>query len=77
MPRTLDLFGPKPRAPRRVLMDVIDAGEADGRGPVARYLCRRCGHDTGWVDTPPGPRGGMLHHATSPCPRCNQDRSLQ
>lgn len=73
--RQLVLLDPPPKPPRRkprVLMHVYDAGEQDGRGPVAQYVCGRCEHRTDWIDTPPGPRGGFSQHRTKPCPKCNE-----
>ncbi len=69
-----DLFGPKPRAPRRVMMHAIDTGEAHGSmlgwrtSKGARFKCRRCGHDAGWLfDMQDSEvRRGV------PCSKCNE-----
>ena len=66
------LDGVKPRAGRRVLMHVVDAGYSDGyhyafTGAAVRLRCRVCGHDTGWVPEAPGDRKGR------PCPACNEE----
>ena len=76
MHRTPDMFpGTKPpRAKPRVMMHLRDAGQSDGRGPVYEYECGRCGHNTGWIAKPDGPRGGHLHHRVHPCPNCNQPK---
>ena len=71
MARTADLFGPRPRRPRRVMMTMRDAGHLPGGAPGAEYECRRCGFETGWIHTPFGPRGGHRHLYKRPCPRCN------
>ena len=69
-----DLFdGVKPRAARRVLMHVHDAGYSDGyhadfTGPAVRLRCRGCGHDTGWVPMAPGDKRGRA------CPACNETK---
>lgn len=62
-----DLFGyVKPRARRRVLMVAIDAGLFPDGKACAHFLCKRCGHDSGWVyaTIAEAKRG-------EPCPRCN------
>ena len=42
---TIDLFnGTKPRAKARVMMRVIDAGDA-----FAKFQCRKCGNVSGWM----------------------------
>ncbi len=65
MTRT-DLFGPVPLKPRRILMHVVDAGHLPGGKPGARFVCKRCEHDTGWIyATPREARTGM------PCEGCN------
>lgn len=49
---TPDLFpGTKPpRACRRVLMHVSDAGwDADSGGPICLMRCTRCGMESGWL----------------------------
>lgn len=68
-----DLFGPKPRAPRRVMMKAIDTGDAGYLEPGWRtstgghFVCRKCGHDAGWIFnlTPSEVWAGQ------PCPVCN------
>jgi hypothetical protein len=68
--RTGDLFAPKPRRPRRVLLAVVDAGldEEDGAARVmhVHLECRRCGFDGGWRWIS---RAGLA--AGVPCPTCN------
>ncbi|WP_454917354.1 hypothetical protein [Xanthobacter sediminis] len=64
----LDLFGPQPRAPHRVMMNAIDAGQAPGTMPGwrtskgAHFQCRRCGHDAGYSS------GGSM--TATLCPFC-------
>lgn len=57
----------KPRVKR---MHVVDAGNyPDGRKCI-HFVCRRCGHDTGWIVdewTVSENRRGR------PCPTCNAD----
>ncbi|PXX79123.1 hypothetical protein DFR34_10813 [Rivihabitans pingtungensis] len=67
-----DLFGPKPRRPRRQMMHVFDAGDAcsgaDGDEVViARCRCLACGGETEWIEfhTMTEARRGI------PCPQCN------
>lgn len=48
----LDLFGEKPRRPRRVLMHVIDAGDNCGDehfDVVCKFGCSTCGTETDWL----------------------------
>lgn len=40
-----------PRAKRRVLMHMTDAGEFPDGKTCGKYHCDRCGADTGWVYT--------------------------
>lgn len=69
-----DLFGPQPRAPRRVMMHATDTGQAPGTMPGwrtakgAHFQCPRCGHDAGWLfDMQDSEvRRGV------PCPECNE-----
>lgn len=69
-----DLFGPQPRAPRRVMMHATDTGQAPGTMPGWRtakggyFRCQRCGHDAGWLfDMQDSEvRRGV------PCPKCNE-----
>ena len=60
------LFDP-PARPHRMMMHVVDAGQyPDGR-MAAHFVCRRCGHDAGWlavVNVTTAKRG-------EPCPVCN------
>lgn len=68
--RQQNLFGPKPRKPRRVMMRVVDAGVGDGTGHIVNFVCPRCGHDDGWWNVSSvseGKRG-------IPCPKCNKER---
>ena len=67
---TADLFGPKPRAPRRVLMHAIDAGSFPDGKDAAQFNCARCGRTSGWIyATRADVRRGV------PCPTCNEERS--
>ncbi len=69
-----DLFGPRARAPRRVMMHAIDTGEAPGLATGwkttkgGHFRCPRCGHDAGWLfDMQDSEvRRGL------PCPQCNE-----
>jgi hypothetical protein len=70
MPR-VDLFGPRPRRPRRVLMKVEDAGVpngADGDSKAARYWllmkCPKCRHEEQATGT-------VTESRNMPCPKCN------
>ena len=71
-----DLFGPRPRAPRRVMMHAVDTGHAPGTMPGwrtakgAHFKCTTCGHDSGWLfDMQDSEvRRGV------PCPACNGNR---
>lgn len=60
-----DLFGPKPRQPRRVMMHVIDAGNE-----VAKFQCVKCMNETGWL------RYSSVTEAKRgiPCPKCNEEK---
>jgi DNA-directed RNA polymerase subunit RPC12/RpoP len=68
----IDLFGEKPRRPRRVLMHVIDAGDcADaGYSVVARFQCTRCEAETDWlkVENVTTAKRGI------PCEACNKPK---
>lgn len=71
MARTQDMFGPKPRQPRRVMMFVVDAG-FDGCVDVIQFQCHRCHYNTGWIEcdqTVTQNKRGM------PCPDCNPPES--
>jgi len=59
----IDLFGPRPRRPRRVMMHVADAGIE-----MARYECAKCGHKTDWepIESVTEVKRGK------PCPMCNE-----
>lgn len=47
---TADLLGTRPpRAARRVLMHAVDTGSFPDGQDAARFRCRRCQHDSGWV----------------------------
>lgn len=52
-----------PRAPRRKLMHVIDAGQG-----MVLLECRHCGHDTGWI---PEELPTSAYKRGIPCPKCN------
>lgn len=70
----VDLFGPIPRKPRRVMMHAVDIGQAPGMMPGwtsakgGEFVCRRCGHEAGWLFdmTETEIRRGV------PCPVCNE-----
>lgn len=61
----------KPRAKRRVMMHLFDAGDPgyvfDG-DYIARFECSKCGRKTGWLmmQTITEGRRGV------PCPKCNK-----
>jgi DNA-directed RNA polymerase subunit RPC12/RpoP len=63
--RQMELL-PKPaRKPRRVLMQVCDAGHCEGH--IAQFRCGKCGHVSDWLriaSVTEGKRGVA-------CPRCN------
>lgn len=69
----IDLFGNRPRRPRRVMMHAVDTGDALGlcggwrTTAGARFVCSRCGRDDGWSFdlTASELRRGL------PCPDCN------
>ena len=66
-----DLFpGTKTRRPPRVLMHVIDAGNADGPGLWVHVQCKKCGHDQQFVvaNVTEGKRG-------IPCQKCNDAKA--
>ncbi len=70
MRKTLDLFPDlvEPRARRRHLMHVCDAG-GDGPGSqIVRFSCAKCGHESEWM------QGLMVTEAKRgiECPRCNK-----
>jgi hypothetical protein len=70
MGATADLFGPRHRASRRVLMHIVDAGEFPDGKRAGSFLCRRCQHATGWIyATLAELRRGMA------CPKCNEGLS--
>jgi hypothetical protein len=61
-----DLFGPAPARPNRVLMHAMDSGSFPDGKDAARFECRKCGHDSGWVYASRREvRRGI------PCPTCN------
>lgn len=76
---TPDLFGARPRSPRRIMMKATDHGKAPGLMPGwktaegAHFVCQRCNHDAGWLFnlTPTEIRRGL------PCPACNSVEVLQ
>ena len=54
----------RPRRRSRKLMYAVDTRHAGG--PIARFECKRCGHDSGWLScTHQEQRRGV------PCPHCN------
>lgn len=69
--RTPDFFpGSKPpRAKPRVLMHVSDGmGFAErGEGGSVRWKCKKCGHESRWVDLP----NLTATRRGEPCPHCN------
>lgn len=66
-----DLFGPVPTKSRRVLMRVVDAGHLPDGKAGARFVCNRCGHDTGWIYAAP-----KVARAGLPCDTCNAVRPV-
>jgi len=64
----LPLALPRSR-PRRVMMQVADAGVDPG---WLRYECLRCGYDTGWTEDP---RTLTEQRRGKPCPRCNSAKA--
>lgn len=70
MGRTLEMFD-KPRRPRQWRMVVCDAGDGPcccDETPISvRYLCPRCGHETGWM----GAKTVTEAKRGIPCPKCN------
>lgn len=72
MGRTLEMFDKPPRAKPRKLMHVCDAGDgpcSNDETPISvRYLCPRCGHETGWM----GARTVTESKRGIPCPKCNE-----
>lgn len=68
MPRAM-LFASTeiPRAPRRKLMHVTDAGNGPN-GSVIEFHCIHCGHSTGWMaDT----KSVSENKRGRTCPKCN------
>lgn len=71
---SVDLLGPIPRKPRRIMMHAVDIGQAPGMMPGwtsangGKFVCRLCGHDAGWLSnmTETEIRRGV------PCPVCNE-----
>ncbi len=68
-----DLFGEKPRRPRRWLMHPFDgtdnpAGDRDGNTIIVRYRCGQCDTETGWVPT----RNVSTAKRGIPCTQCNE-----
>ncbi|MBN3839312.1 hypothetical protein [Burkholderia sp. Ac-20349] len=65
-----DLFGEKPRRPRRVLMHVFDAGGDGADDVLARFECGKCGARTDWMkcDTVTEAKRGI------PCEACNKPK---
>lgn len=64
----------KPKAPRRVLMHVWDAGPdtqfEEGGFDEVRFGCKRCGYETDWVR-----RRRSEAKCGEPCPACNHPDS--
>lgn len=62
-----NLFESLPRAPRRVLAHVIDAGEYSEYSNFVQFGCPRCGWESEWSGeyTVTESKRGI------PCPRCN------
>lgn len=67
------LFEMPPKPPKtkpidRVMMDLVDASDADGsRHGMAQFECPRCGHESGWIKL----RSSKHGHVGHPCPKCN------
>lgn len=65
-----DLFPNAPRSPRKVRMRVMDAGHLPHGVKGIEFECKKCGHNTGWIEdiwTVTENRRGL------PCPKCNGD----
>jgi len=71
----IDLFGEKPRRPRRTMMHVVDAGDScDPQSLViAKLACSECGEETDWIEfrTVTEAKRGI------PCPACNESRGTE
>lgn len=70
MARSPDLFPDAPRRPRRVLMQVVDAGNPPFAGMhkfFVHLVCAKCGHDDDWSDHPT-----KTASLSQPCPKCNE-----
>lgn len=72
MGKTADMFEDlkPPRARPQKLMHVCDAGgnDCDDEMPLlVRYSCKRCGHETEWLDA----RTVTEAKRGIPCPQCN------
>jgi hypothetical protein len=67
--RQAELFARPPRQRPRVMMHVVDAGNAAGAGKIIIFVCRSCGYSTNWIEdtkTVSENKRGM------PCPQCNR-----
>lgn len=67
--KQFELLPAAKRKPRRVLMHVTDAG-GDGVKPACRFVCARCGHDSGRLicESIRAAKRGL------PCPKCSEIR---
>jgi DNA-directed RNA polymerase subunit RPC12/RpoP len=63
---TLFDMPPKPRAKRRVLMHVVDAGPFNDEADMVLFECFKCGHETDWMTMRPSEAKRGI-----PCPNCN------
>lgn len=62
-----ELFPRPPRAKARVMMHEIDSGSRGPTDVIAKFACKRCGHESQWL---------ICENWTSvtrgePCPICN------
>lgn len=60
---------PKPRAKRRVLMRVSDAGCGEELPCNVHLVCEKCGHDAGWMEVKT-----VTEAKHQPCPVCNKEQ---
>jgi len=64
--RQFEMFAKPPR-PHVWRMHVCDAGNGEEGKPICKMRCRKCGHESGWIefDTVTEAKRGL------PCPTCN------
>lgn len=73
MPTTAALFPSiaLPRAPRRVMMHVTDAGIREDGADIACFRCGKCGHEEQWIEY----RSVSAAKRGVPCPKCNKSET--